>query len=205
MAKVYLSPSSQHENPYAYGGTNEAAFHNDLGAQSGKALDVLVNGTETAEIAAAGHGHFRPAETAQQGAHQVIGGPDLPRGILLGAGGVDLPAVDLHGVGIDAADMGPQLLQNFQAQRHIGDLGNVFNAAHAVHHQGGGNNGNSGIFGTADLYFTKQGRSTLYNIFCQVRYPLFKAHSSVAAELSQKQFARPVPLHTRGKAAGLGK
>ena len=25
MAKIYLSPSSQHENPYAYGGTNEAA------------------------------------------------------------------------------------------------------------------------------------------------------------------------------------
>ena len=24
MAKIYLSPSSQHENPYAYGGTNEA-------------------------------------------------------------------------------------------------------------------------------------------------------------------------------------
>lgn len=25
MTKIYLSPSSQHENPYAYGGTNEAA------------------------------------------------------------------------------------------------------------------------------------------------------------------------------------
>lgn len=25
MVKIYLSPSSQHENPYAYGGTNEAA------------------------------------------------------------------------------------------------------------------------------------------------------------------------------------
>lgn len=25
MAKIYLSPSSQHDNPYAYGGTNEAA------------------------------------------------------------------------------------------------------------------------------------------------------------------------------------
>ena len=30
------------------------------------------------------------------------------------------------------------------------------------------------FFGAADLYFTKQGMTTLYNILCQSRYPLFK-------------------------------
>ena len=140
---------------------DKAALHNDLGAQGGKALHMLVDGAETAEVAAAGHGDLRPAEAAQQGAHQIVGGADLPRGILLGTGGVDLPAVDLHRVAVDGADVGAQLLQDTQAKGHVGDLGDVFNTADAVHHEGGGDNGNSGILRADDLYFTKQGFSTL--------------------------------------------
>ena len=37
-----------------------------------------------------------------------------------------------------------------------------------------GMNGHGGVFGAADLYFTKQGMTTLYNILRQSRYPLFK-------------------------------
>ena len=40
------------------GGIDEATFHHYLSAQSGEALDVLVDGTD-AEIASAGHGHLR--------------------------------------------------------------------------------------------------------------------------------------------------
>lgn len=118
-----------------------------------------------------GHGNFRPAETAQQGAHQIIRGANLPGQLLGGPGGMDAAAVDLHRVAVDGADLSAQLLQNLQAAGHIGNLGNVFNTAGAVHHQGGGNNGNSGVFCAGDLYFTKQGFSTLYNIFCQSTLP----------------------------------
>ena len=40
----------------------------------------------------------------------------------------------------------PQLLQNGEQQRHVADLGDVFNAADPVHQQGGGDDGNGGIF-----------------------------------------------------------
>ena len=54
---------------------------------------------------------------------------------------------------------------------HIRDLGDVLNAADAVYQQGSGNDGYGGVFGAADLYFTKQGSSTLYNILCQNDLP----------------------------------
>lgn len=38
MAKIYLSPSSQHENPYAYGGTNEAAQCMEIALAAADAL-----------------------------------------------------------------------------------------------------------------------------------------------------------------------
>ena len=162
------------------GGVDKAALHHHLGAQGGKALDVLVDGAD-AEVAAAGHGHFSLAEAAQQRADEIIGGADLAGQVIAGAGGTDVAAIDLHRVAVDGADGSAQLLQDLQAQRHIGDLGDVFDPAGAVHQQGGGDNGNGGVFSAADLNFTKQGFSALYNIFCQSIYPLFKAHSFVAA------------------------
>ena len=66
-------------------------------------------------------------------------------------------AVDLHCMAVDDADAGTQMLQNLQGQRHIGDLGDIFDPADPVHQQSGGNDGNGGVFGAADLYFTKQG------------------------------------------------
>lgn len=38
MAKIYLSPSSQHENPYTYGGTNEAAQCMEIALAAADAL-----------------------------------------------------------------------------------------------------------------------------------------------------------------------
>ena len=78
---------------------------------------------------AAGHGDFRLAETAKQRADEIIGGTDLPGQLIRGAGRADMGAVDLHRVAIDCTDVGTQLFQNLQTQRHIGDLGNIFNAA----------------------------------------------------------------------------
>ena len=126
------------------------------------------------EAAAAGHSDFRLAETAKQRADEIIGGTDLPGQLIRGAGRADMGAVDLHRVAIDCTDVGTQLFQNLQTQRHIGDLGNIFNAADTVHHQCGGDDGNGGVFRAADIYFTKQGRTALYYILCQIVYPLLK-------------------------------
>ena len=44
-----------------------------------------------------------------------------------------------------------QFLQDLQDEGHITDLGDILDTAHAVHHQSGGEDGYSGIFGAADL------------------------------------------------------
>ena len=63
-----------------------------------------------------------------------------------------MAAVHLHGVAVDAADPCPQLPENAEAQRHVGNLGNVLNAADPVHQQRGGNNGYGGVFRTVTVY-----------------------------------------------------
>ena len=100
------------EAAFLHGSVDIAALDGDAGAQGGKSLDMLVNGPDAAEIAAAGHGDLRLAEAAQQSADQVIGGPQLPAELIGGAGGVDMAAVDLHGVAVDGADACTQLLQD---------------------------------------------------------------------------------------------
>ena len=148
------------------GGVDEAALHHHLGAHGGEALHVLVDGPH-AEVAAAGHGHLRLPEPAQQGADEVVGGPDLPGQVIAGAGGADVGAVDLHGVGIDGPDARAQIFQDPEAQRHVRDLGDVLNAADTVHQQGGGDDGHGGVLGAADGDLAVQGSTAVDNYFLQ--------------------------------------
>lgn len=83
----------------------------------------------TPEVAPAGHGDFRLTEAAQQGADQVVGGADFPGQLIAGPGGVDMAGVNLHRVAVDGTDVGTQLFQNAQTERHVGNLGNILNAA----------------------------------------------------------------------------
>ena len=73
-------------------------------------------------------------------------------------------AVQLHGVAVQHPNSGAQLLQNVQQQRHVADLGNVFNAADAVYQQGGGNNADGGVFGAADGDLAEQRMAAANNI-----------------------------------------
>ena len=75
--------------------------------------------------------------------------------------------VDLHRVGVQISDIGAQILQDPQKQIDIADLGNVFNTAQPADHQGGGNNGDSGIFCATDMDISVQGTTALDNIFGQ--------------------------------------
>jgi hypothetical protein len=72
-------------------------------------------------------------------------------------------------VGIDAADSSAQTFQNTQTEGDIRDLGDIFNAANPVHQKGGGDNGHSSVFGTADLYFTKERLAAANYILRQCR------------------------------------
>ena len=169
------------------GGPDEAALHRHVGPQGVEALDMLVDGPDAAEVAAPRQGYLRLAEAAQQSADKVGGGPDAPGQVIGGAGGVNMAAVHLHGVAVQAADPRAQLLQNAEAQRHVGNLGDVFNAADPVHQQRGGDDGHGGVFRAADLDFAKQGCSALYNIFCQWIDPLFKQQFAGPGHLREAQ------------------
>ena len=147
-------------------GVNKAALYHHLGAQGGKAFDVLINGAH-AEVASAGHGDFRLTKAAQQGTDQVVGGTDFAGQFIAGPGRVDMTGVNFHSMAVDGANVSPQLFQNAQTERHIGNLRNVFNAANPVHQKGGGDDGNGGVFRAADFDLSKQGLSALYNILSQ--------------------------------------
>ena len=56
-------------------GADQAVAHVYIGPHRDEALDMLVDGA-AAQVAAAGEGHLRPAEAAQQSAHQIVAGTD---------------------------------------------------------------------------------------------------------------------------------
>ena len=60
-------------------------------------------------------------------------------------------AVHLHGGGVDQTHISAQLPQDLQDQGHVADLGDILNAAHSVHQQCGGQNGDGGVLRAADL------------------------------------------------------
>ena len=117
-----------------------------------------------AEITAAGHGNSGLAEPAQQSAHQIVAGADAAGQLVGGLGGVDGAAVQLHRVAVQNPDLGAQLLQNGEEQRHVADLRHVFNAANAVHQQGGGDDGNGGVLCAADGDLAKQGMTAVDHV-----------------------------------------
>ena len=147
-------------------GVDIAAPHVHVGPHGHKALDVLVDGP-AAEITAAGRGDFRRAEAAQQGADQVVGGADLSGQLLRHPGVADVGAIHIHRGAVDGAHIGPQLLQDVEQQRHVADLRQVFNAAHPVHQQGGGDNGHGSVFCAADIDFSIKRLPAVNHILCQ--------------------------------------
>ena len=152
-------------------GIDQAVSDLHLGPHGYKALDMLVDGP-SAQIAASGQGHFRPAEAAQKGAHQIVAGAD-PAGQLIGHLAVaDMGAVHVHRGPVHRLHVGAQLPQNLEDQRNVADLRNVFNAADPVHHQGGGNNGNSGVFRSADLDGPMEGLAPADLILGQIMHLL---------------------------------
>ena len=160
-------------------GVNIAALYVHVGPHGHKTLDVLVNGAP-AEVAAAGRGDLRRAEAAQQRADQIVGGPNLAGQLLRDAGVADMGAVDVHRSAVDRAYVGTQILEDIQDQRHVADLGNVLDAADAVHQQGGGDDSDSGVLGAADVDLSKQRSPAVNYIFRQTFNPLFLPCASVS-------------------------
>ncbi len=157
-----------HEMAAARHGVDDAAVHVHVRAHGGEALDVLVNGPPpAAEITAAGGGNLGGAEAAQQGADEIIGGADLPGQGVGDPGVADVGAVDLHSGAVDGFDISAQLLENVEDQRHVADLGDVFNAADTVDQKSGGENGHRRVFRAGDLHCAVKRFPAMDHIFRQ--------------------------------------
>ena len=128
--------------------------------------DVLVDRAYT-EVAAAGHGDRCLTEAAEQRAEQIVARADLAREVIAGLGRVDAVAVDLHGVLVEDLHLRAHVLENSEQERHVADLRDVFDAAHAVDEQSGRNDGDCGIFRAADLDLPVQGSAAMYYISIQ--------------------------------------
>ena len=76
-------------------------------------------------------------------------------------------AVHLNGSGVDQTHLGTQFPQDLQNQGNVADLGNILNAACAVHQQCGGQDSHGGVFGAADLDGSVQAVSATDLVFVQ--------------------------------------
>ena len=137
-------------------GTDDAVADIHFGAQRLKALHVLVDGADAAEVAAAGHGYLRPVEPAQKRADQIIAGPHSPVQVAGGHRAFQPPAVNLNSVGGDHPHAAAQLPQDLHLDEHVADHGDVFDPAHAVYHNGRRNDGHRRVFRAADRHLAKQ-------------------------------------------------
>ncbi len=152
-------------------GTDQAAPNVHIGAHGGKAFDMLVNGA-VAQVAAAGWGHLGAAEPGEEDADEIVAGANLPGRFIRDGLVSHMRAIDVHRGAVHRPHVGAQILEDVEHQGHIADLGKILNAADPVHQQGGGDDGNGGILGAADLDLTMKRLSAGNHIFCQIHNPL---------------------------------
>ena len=126
---------------------------------------MLVNGPHAAEVAAAGHGNLRVAEAAQQRADEIIGGAQLMSKRLRDMSGGNICTVDFHIRGVEKTNVCAKLREDLEQNRHVGNLGNVFDAYNPVYQQRGRNNGDRCVLGAADMHLAKERTTASYNIF----------------------------------------
>ena len=171
---VQIDGGALHAAFFRAGKDEVALMH--LSTHGDKALDVLVDRTNAAKVAPAGHRDLRLSKAAKQRADEIVGCTDLMCQLLRHLRGGDMTAVDLHVARRQKADLCTQLLQDLQQGGDVGNLRDVFDAADAVHQQRGGNDGNSGIFGAADMNLTEERMPALNDIFCHKGTPLVDAY-----------------------------
>ena len=137
-----------------------------LRAQGQEALDVLVDGAG-GKAAPAGQRHMGPAEAAEQRAHEIIAGADLLHQVLVGLGAVDGGAVDLHHVRAGAVNVRAHSVQNVQQDTHVGNIGNILNAALSADQQRRGQDGHGCVLRAADGDGPVQRVAAVDFIYCQ--------------------------------------
>ena len=145
---------------------DHAVVHAVLGTQGTEHLEVLVDGAG-AQVAAAGHGHLRPAKAGQQSAQEVVAGTHLTGQIVRHVGAGQMGGVDLVGVAVEHLDLRAQGAQDLQAHRHVTDIRQIFDHTDIRRQNGSRQNADRRILCTGNGDLAVQGLTARNNKFFQ--------------------------------------
>ena len=155
-----------------------------LCAQSFKTLDVLVDRTDAAEVAAAWHCYLGKAVLAEQHAEQIVGCAQLALQLVRLETRV-LRILDFHRSGVDLADLRAQLTHDLHLQRYINDLGHVFKTNRAICQQSRRNDCDRCILCAGDGHLTIQRLAAVDYILCQSTYSSLSLGAEISAFFSE--------------------
>ena len=123
----------------------------ELHAQGLKAQDVHINLAGT-QVAAAGHGDFRLAHTAQQRTENGRGSAHLCDELVRGLPLVDSRGIDGQTVLVHDLDRGAHALENLTHHMHVGNVGHIGKGGFARSKQGCGHELERGILSARNAY-----------------------------------------------------
>ena len=132
---------------------DHAVVHAVLCTQRAEHLEVLVNGR--GQIAA-GHGHLCLAKAGEQCTQEVVAGAHLAGQIVRHIGSDQMPSIDLVGVAVEHLHLCTKGAQDLEADRHIADIGQIFDHADIRCQNGGRQNAHSRIFCAGNGHFSVQ-------------------------------------------------
>ncbi len=128
---------------------------------------MLVDRAHT-EVAAARHRDACAVAPAEQRTKQIVRSAHIPRQLVRDDRLTDIGGVDLDSGAVEHPHLCAQRAQDFEKDRNIADIGNIFNDAFALRQNSGRNDRNSSIFCAANDDLAFQTGPAFNNIFFQV-------------------------------------
>ena len=145
---------------------------------------MLVDRTDAAEVAAAGHCYLGKAVLAEQHAEQIVGCAQLALQLVRLETRV-LRILDFHRSGVDLADLRAQLTHDLHLQCYINDLGHVFKTNRAICQQSRRNDCDRCILCAGDGHLTIQRLAAVDYILCQSTYSSLSLGAEISAFFSE--------------------
>ena len=155
-----------------------------LCAQSFKTLDVLVDRTNAAEVAAAGHCYLGKAVLAEQHAEQIVGCAQLALQLVRLEARV-LRILDFYRGGVDLTDLRAQFAHDLHLQRYVNDLGHIFKTNRTICQQSRRNDCDRCILRAGDGHLTIQRLAAVDYILCQSTYSSLSHRAEFSAFFSE--------------------
>ena len=148
------------------GGIDKAKVGGDGGAQCLKALDVLVDRTDT-EVAASRRRNVSFSKASQKGTEEIIGRTKMTRPLIRNHRFGDVACINFDSVFFKVAHLCAQIGQYLKQDGNITDVWYVFDDTDVLCKNSCRDDCNRSIFCSADLHLTVEGFSAVNYVFFQ--------------------------------------